>query len=234
MTSAHEGGVTTPPPRFRSRFGARIAAGLGLAPGRTVLVVGSDEALIADLRAVVGPEGRLEVVVLDGPAPAAPEEPGLAPVLVHGVPDPAQLPFPFERFDGAVWTQPFGAWAEGRVTAALREVYRVLRTKSRIVLVQATVPKNPFVRLLVRPWQALGGVRWTSRDLHGLLELASFWECGLLCRTGADGIALMQGEKFSVSDAPDEIWTESQIVRALRVVGGTGAQRGGGSTSGQG
>lgn len=220
MTGAQSGTPTTPTRPFRSRQAERVLRGLGVQPGAFLLLVGWDEALVEDLRAAAGAAGQVDVVTaIRPPGSLSPQEGGAPGLVIPPAADRA-LPYASEQVAGAVWIDSLAALGERVAVQALREVYRVLRTKARIVVIQPTVPKSAAVRLVTSPWYAISGERWTTRDIHGMLERASFWECGLIGRSGLGGVSMMQGEKFSLRDAPDEIWTESQIVRALRVVGG--------------
>lgn len=227
MTSSVDVMTPTPPGRraLLHRHAGVVAQALGLREGCRVLLVGADEGLTADLRKVVGGGGRVDVVTQEQPPGVLATASGAAPAEVKAHGEGGVLPFGHDEFDAAVWVEPLSARTEAGAVAALKEAYRTLRTKGRIVLIQPTVPRNPVVRGLTWPWFALKGVRWTSRDLFGMLERASFWECAMLQRTGTDGLSLVQGEKFSLNDSPDDIWTESQIVRALRVVGGSTVDR---------
>ncbi len=199
-----------------SRFGERVSLGLGPLVGARLLVVGRDDALLQDLRRAVGAGGEICVIAPNIPSGTWEEVNGWGTVVSY--PSLTSAPIHPESVDGAVWVASLARIEEPDVVAGFREVYALLRTKGKLILIQPTHPKNPMARWVTWPYHAWAGSRYTSRQLHGMLERASFWECGILEKVGVTNVVLMQGEKFSNRDQPDEIWTESQILRAIRVV----------------
>lgn len=174
-----------------SPYTEAVLDAVDLRQGSRLLYVGEEDALLSDLRGAFGEDAVVAVSPDHSARARRSRRLGSRDALLEEA-----------TLDGVVWSWPVGRLGGDLAIPLMREARRSLRIGGRIALVQRLLPSHPVLKVLVSPALSVMGVRYSARELHGMLERAGFWECGVSA-TFDGGWALVQGELFSDVDDPD-------------------------------